>query len=201
VFTVPQESGNYSAKGVVTYTLPGTQANVASPSTLLKPMSSVSGLTTIPRLADFIHYNQSCDDWCGVTVAQMTSKWWNVTKTQDQIAGTMGLGDKAACKGTTPEIMVDNYYTISTAKGGLDKQGSKVYSQEGVLNFDTPRDEIEKHRPLNMGKTGHVRAIIGVKSENGKNYLWVDDPGYETTDEARSWIEYSKPTYFILVRE
>jgi hypothetical protein len=133
-----------------------------------------SGIT--PKYASqktlsYTRYSQNSTNWCAVAVAQMNSKYYGYTRTQQAIANIMGNGGG---QGSTPAMEL-TYYTASTGSGGLGKTNSiDVYSPN--TNWNNAADEIDANRPLKVGNLGHARAIAGYKIQSGTNYLYIYDP-------------------------
>ncbi|MCK9581461.1 MAG: C39 family peptidase [Methanoregula sp.] len=147
---------------------------------------SISPQYVSQKLLSVTRYDQTSENWCAVTVAQMISQYYGYSRTQQAIANKMGNGGG---QGSTPAMEL-TYYTASTGSGGLGKTNSfDTYSP--YTNWNNAADEIDANRPLKVGNLGHARTISGYKIQSGSYYLYVNDPapGY-----GSYWILYS--TYY-----
>ncbi len=137
------------------------------------------------KLLSVTRYDQTSENWCAVTVAQMISQYYGYTRTQQAIANIMGNGDGS---GSTPAMEL-TYYETSTGSGGLGKTNSlDVYSP--YTNWNNAADEIDANRPLKVGNLGHARTVSGYKTVSGAYYLYVNDPA---PGWGSYWILYSSP--------
>jgi len=145
--------------------------------------SGITPLYASQKLLSVTRQQQSSENWCAVTVAQMISDYYGYWREQQAIADKMGNGGGG---GSTPAMEL-TYYQATTGSGGLGKTNSiDVYSSSA--NWDNAADEIDLNRPLKVGNLGHARTISGYKIQSGSNYLYLNDPGQNL---GSYWLLYT----------
>lgn len=171
----------------------------------LSPKATVS-----KTLSGFTLYPQQGTNWCAFASAQMITQWYGYSKTQQQIASTVGVNPD---NGATEVQMRDGYYTKTLANGGLGKSGSYILLGSPSNLYDLIKTEIDANRPLviNIGiqpgqsTNYHARACAGYSRDTGNlnTYFYIYDPWPVTSGSLtwERWLGNSMPyTSSIFVR-
>ena len=134
--------------------------------------------TVTETLSGFTLYPQEETGWCAFATAQMISDYYGYTRTQEQIAQTMGVDPD---DGATMDEVVNDYYKESVANGGIGKTNTYIEWWSSIL-FDNVKDEIDDGHPIDTSRyeslSYHGRAIAGYSyvTTSGNNYVYIYDP-------------------------
>jgi hypothetical protein len=135
--------------------------------------------TVTKTLSGFHLYPQEDEDSCAMATAQMISDYYGYTRTQQQIAQTMGVNPGVDL--IEIDDMVDNYYKKSVSNGGIGKTSTYLEYVDDVL-FNTVKSEINSYHPIhtcrNEGLSRHARAIAGYSyvTTSGNEYVYIYEP-------------------------
>lgn len=156
--------------------------------TLASPMATVT-----KTISGFSLYPQQGANWCAFATAQMISSYYGYSRTQTDIASTIGVNPD---DGASIELTRSNYYLISTSSGGLGKTGTAI-SYIGMFTYADLVNEIAVNRPLHTDRyessSYHARAITGYSYTTTapvSQYLYIYDP-WPTTSGAVYWENWN----------
>lgn len=133
-------------------------------------MEKLSGDATITstETLDVPLYGQEESNYCGPACGQMLAEYYGKTQSQDYIYGIMGGGD----------VYLSDILDYCKSPDGLYKTRSTSTTTD--LTFAKAVYEINYNRPFISrvwgGTMYHVRVCIGYTSDNGDEYLQINDP-------------------------
>ena len=144
----------------------------------IKEKGSSIKATVTETLSGFRLYPQEGTSWCCFATAQMISKYYGYTHSQEQIAQTIGVNPD---DGATVNQVSNNYYKKSVSNGGIGK--TNTYTEWSTdAEFDTVKDEIDADHPVHTSRyealSYHARAIAGYSyvTNSGNEYVYIYDP-------------------------
>jgi len=161
--------------------------------------SAAPRATVTKTISGFSLYPQQGANWCAFATAQMVSAYHGYSRTQQGIAGVIGVNPD---DGASIELTRTNYYQIPIASGGLGKSGTQI-SYRAMFTFNDIKNEMDANRPIHTDRyeasSYHARAITGYSyttSTPPSQYLYIYDP-WPTNSGAVNWenwnIFYGQP--------